>query len=185
MVDLRSRTHGAGATQGVNLVVMAYDDRVVPDAESGVATHYLDARVHPGDRRAPGQIDLALVSKKGAGSTTGFANSARYTPLQLASIEEAAADNVADLTDAAGVVVGRVYGVKADLLIDSGVIVLNTRTLSSTELSVRADEEGRDIRRQIVASVTAARRARELARDARLSESRESEHSPHIPRKSL
>lgn len=164
MVDLRSKIHGAGATQAVNLVVMAFHDRVASDAEGVVTAHYLDARVHPGDRRAPGQTSLALVSKKGARSTTGFANSARYTPLQLASIEQAAAGNVTDLTDASGKVVGRAYGVRADLLINSGDVVVNTRTLAATELSVGEDPDGRDIRAQITDSVTAARRAREAAR---------------------
>ncbi|KQQ64762.1 hypothetical protein [Microbacterium sp. Leaf320] len=164
MVDLRSKIHGAGATQGVNLVVMAYHARVARDAEGVVITHFLDARVHPGDRRAPGQTSLALVSKKDATSTTGFANSARYTPLQLASIEQAAADNATDLIDVSGRVVGRAFGVRADLLINSGEVVVNTRTLTATELSVGDDEDGRDIRAQIVASVTAARRARDAAR---------------------
>ncbi|WP_341957620.1 hypothetical protein [Microbacterium sp. LWH13-1.2] len=164
MVDLRSKIHGAGATQGVNLVVMAYHDRVARDAEGVVTTHLLDARVHPGDRRAPGQTSLALVSKKDATSTRGFANTARYTPLQLAAIEQAAAGNATDLTDASGRVVGRAFGVRGDLLINSGEIVVNTRTLTATELSVGDDEEGRDIRAQIVASVTAARRARDAAR---------------------
>ncbi|MGJ0388337.1 hypothetical protein [Microbacterium sp. CGR1] len=164
MVDLRSKIHGAGATQAVNLVVMAYHDRVASDADGVVTTHYLDARVHPGDRRAPGQTSLALVSKKEARSTTGFANSARYTPVQLASIEQAAADNVTDLTDESGRVVGRAFGVRADLLINSGEVVVNTRTLAPTELSVGEDTDGRDIRAQIVESVTAARRARDAAR---------------------
>lgn len=164
MVDLRSKIHGAAATQAVNLVVMAFHDRVASDAEGVVTAHYLDARVHPGDRRAPGQTSLALVSKKGARPTTGFANSARYTPLQLACIEQAAADNVADLTDASGKIIGRAFGVRADLLINSGDVVVNTRTLARTELSVGEDADGRDIRAQITDSVAAARRARDAAR---------------------
>lgn len=164
MVDLRSKIHGAGATQAVNLVVMAFHDRVASDAEGVITAHYLDARVHPGDRRAPGQTSLALVSKKGARSSTVFANSARYTPLQLASIEQTAADNVADLTDASGRVVGRAFGVRADLLINSGEVVVNTKTLAPTELPVGEDADGRDIRAQITDSVAAARRARDAAR---------------------
>ena len=164
MVDLRSKIHGAGATQAVNLVVLAFHDRFASDAEGAVTAHYLDARVHPGDRRAPGQTSLALVSKKGTRSTTGFANSARYTPLQLASIEQAAADNVTDLTDASGKVIGRAFGVRADLLINSGDVVVNTKTLAPTELSVGEDADGRDIRAQITDSGAAARRARDAAR---------------------
>ena len=163
MVDLRSRTHGPGAMRAVNLVVMAYDDRVVAKTEDEDALHYLDARVHPGDRRAPGQISLALVSKKDGRSTSGHENSARYSAEQLASIQRAAGDNTASLRDAAGRAVGTVYGVRADLLIHDGAVVLNTKTLAGMELSVGADAEGRDIRAQIVASTRAARRARDAA----------------------
>ncbi|GAA1250902.1 hypothetical protein JOF42_002464 [Microbacterium phyllosphaerae] len=163
MVDLRSRTHGPGATQGVNLVVMAYDDRVVSD-QDGAVTYYLDARVHPADRRAPGQTNLALVSKTSAEAVTRFPNSARYSPLQLASIVETAAGNTAALTDPTGSVIGMAYGVRADLLINDGEVVVNTKTLSTTELSVRADEDGMDIRAQIRVSVMSARKAREAVR---------------------
>ena len=168
MVDLRSKIHGASATQGVNLVVMSYDDRVDAGRES--VTHYLDARVHPGDRRAPGQINLALVSKKEGRSTSGHDNSAEYSAEQLACIAEAAGDNVMPLVDSAGHVVGRVFGVRADLLINNGAVVVNTKTLAPTDLSVAPDEAGRDIRAQIIASTASARRARDAAR-ARAAES--------------
>lgn len=163
MVDLRSRTHGPGAMRAVNLVVLAYDDRVVARTADEDAVHYLDARVHPGDRRAPGQISLALVSKKDGRSTSGHENSARYSAEQFASIERAAGENRTPLRDAAGSVVGTVFGVSADLLIQDGAVVLNTKTLGGTELSVGADAEGRDIRAQMVASTRSARRARDAA----------------------
>ncbi|MFS0851973.1 hypothetical protein [Microbacterium sp. 179-I 3D4 NHS] len=164
MVDLRSRTHGAGATKGVNLVVMAYDDLVAADPAGDGPTHYLDARVHPGDRRAPGQVDLALVVRKTERSPSVHDHAAGYSAEQLASIEKAAGDNAADLVDANGATVGRVYGVKADLLINSGEVVVNTKTLEPTELSVAADTAGRDIRTQIVEATRAAAEARRAAR---------------------
>lgn len=165
MVDLRSRIHGAGATRAVNIVVLAYDDHVVTDG--GVITHHLDARVHPGDRRAPGETDLALVPAASGGR---LANSAPYSADQLASIARAAGDNTCDLSDPTGALVGRAYGIRADLLIDDGAVVVNTKTLRPTELSVRADVHGRDIRAQIEDSVRLARRAREAVRATSLEE---------------
>lgn len=160
MVDLRSSTHGAGATRAVNLVVLAYDDRVTSGDDGQVALHYLDARVHPGDRRAPGETDLALVRRTGDRAVSGFDNSVGYSARQLASIEAAAGGNVTELTDATGEVIGKGYGVKADLLIDGGHVVVNTKTLAPTPLSVGPDADGRDIRAQIRESMIAARIAR-------------------------
>nr|WP_201469882.1 hypothetical protein [Microbacterium hydrocarbonoxydans] len=165
MVDLRSRIHGAGATRGVNVVVVAYDARVV--TEGDVALHHLDARVHPGDRRAPGETDLALVPAAAGGR---WEHSAPYTADQLASIATAAGDNATELVDSRGEVVGRVYGVRADLLIDDGAVVVNTKTLSATELSVRPDAHGREILVQIEDSMRLARRTRDSVRAAGLDE---------------
>jgi hypothetical protein len=164
MVDLRSRTHGAGATKGVNLVVLAYDD-LIADRAADDAVHFLDVRVHPGDRRAPGQVDLALVPKRMERSTVGFDHAAGYSAEQLEAIEKAAGDNVTDLRDARGEVIGKVYGVKADLLINSGEVVVNTKTLEATALSVSPDVDGRDIRAQIEFT-TAAGGLRRAARAA-------------------
>ncbi|MFK0401008.1 hypothetical protein ACIQTT_01625 [Microbacterium sp. NPDC090225] len=164
MVDLRSRTHGPGATKGVNLVVLAYDDRVESDAGTEEPVHHLDARVHPGDRRAPGQTELALVPSKDEPSEGEFENSARYTAAQFSAVVDAAGENTAPLLDAQGTVVGHAYGVKADLLINGGDVVVNTKTLEATELSVDADERGLAIRAQIDASTAAARTAREIAK---------------------
>lgn len=151
---------------GVNLVVLAYDDRAACDAG---AVH-LDARVHPGDRRAPGQINLALVSKNREQAAKGYRHCACYSLEQVTAIVTAAGDNFADLTDGTGAVVGKVYGVKADLLIHDGQVVLNTKTLTPTELSVGVDADGNDIRSQIAWSTDAAKRARAAAREATASE---------------
>lgn len=159
VVDLRSRIHGAGATRAVNVAVLTYDDRVA--TADGRVTHFLDVRVHPGDRRAPGEVDLALVREARCGRP---ANSAPYSTDQLAAIERVAGDNVSDLRDADGAVVGRVYGIRADLLIDGGAVVANTKTLRSSDLSVRPDAHGRDIRDQIEMSVALARDARAALR---------------------
>lgn len=146
-------------------MVMAWDERVVE--EGGVAVHHLDARVHPGDRRAPGETDLALVPASAGGR---WEHSAPYTAEQRESIVVAAGDNASDLVDSSGEVVGRVYGVRADLLIDDGAVVVNTKTLSATELSVRPDAHGRDIREQIEDSMRLARRTRDTVKAAGLDE---------------
>lgn len=167
MVDLRFRTHGPGATTGVNLVVLAYDDRVDIDRDSTVAHHHLDVRVHPSDRRAPGETDLALVPLKHDDAARGHHRTATYTAEQLASIIGVAAHNTAALTDAHGEQVGTAYGVKADLLIADGDVVVNIKTLAPTDLSVGSDGHGRDIRSQIAVSTAAAsdvlERAKRLA----------------------
>ncbi len=149
----------------MNVVVVAYDARVV--TEGDVALHHLDARVHPGDRRAPGETDLALVPAAAGGR---WEHSAPYTADQLASIATAAGDNATELVDSRGEVVGRVYGVRADLLIDDGAVVVNTKTLSATELSVRPDAHGREILVQIEDSMRLARRTRDSVRAAGLDE---------------
>lgn len=164
MVDLRSRTHGPGATKSVNLVVLAYADRVDSGDADDEIVHHLDARVHPGDRRAPGETELALVPSKAESSDRGFENSARYTAAQLAAIVETAGENTTPLLDARGAIVGHAYGVKADLLINDGDVVVNTKTLEATDLSVDVDEGGRDIRAQIDGSTAAARSARESSK---------------------
>ncbi|NKF34647.1 hypothetical protein HER21_50420, partial [Pseudomonas sp. BGM005] len=56
-------------------------------------------------------------------------HSAPYSDDQLAAIARVAGDNVSDLIDVGGVVVGRAYGIRADLLIDAGAVVVNTKTL--------------------------------------------------------
>ena len=149
----------------MNVVVMAFDAHVVTDGD--VTLHHLDARVHPGDRRAPGETDLALVPAAAGGR---WEHTAPYTADQLASIAAAAGDNATDLADSSGNVVGRVYGVRADLLIDDGAVVVNTKTLTATELSVRPDAHGREIRAQIDDSMRMARRTRDSVRAAGLEE---------------
>lgn len=163
MADLRKETHGPGSMKGVNLAVISYDNRVAKK-DDVVTTHYLDARIHPGDTRAPGQTSLALVSKKDAKSPTGYNNSARYSAGQFEEIQKAAGDNVADLTNTAGEVVGKIYGVKADLLITSSKeMIANTKTLEASDFSVGDNEAGKDIRTQIFDSMKEAKNARTAA----------------------
>ncbi len=162
MVDLRSKTHGPGATTGVNLVVLAYDDRVLVDEAGAVSTRYLDARLHPGDRRAPGETQPALVPRAGGRARSGYEHSVGYSARDFARIAAAAGENTAPLTDADGSVVGRAYGIRADLLVDDGAVVVNTKTVGPTELSVARDDAAGDIRARIAASAAAARSLRQV-----------------------
>lgn len=183
MVDLRARRHGAGAMRGVNLVVMAYADRVDVGPDGAVVAHHLDVRVHPADRRAPGETDLALVPHAHDGDARGHENVARYTGVQLRAIERAAGGNVADLVDERGHVVGATYGVKADLLIADGGVVVNTKTLAASDLSVDVDAAGRDIRAQIAISIAAAEVAIERAK--KLADQRNSRFTAYTKQEAL
>ncbi|WP_311245252.1 MULTISPECIES: hypothetical protein [unclassified Microbacterium] len=168
MVNLKSEVHGKGATKEVNLVVLAYDNRVAKK-DGVVTTRYLDARVHPGDRRAPGDTNLALVTKDDPKAPGGKSNSARYSANQFEAIKQAAGDNVTDLVDRDGTVSGKIYGVKADLLINKGEVVINTKTLDGPGLSI-ADENGKDIRTRIFDSMAEAKAARAAAKEAAAAE---------------
>lgn len=170
MVNLKSETHGKGATKDVNLFVIAYDGRVARDSDGKETTRYLDARLHPGDRRAKGETSPALVSKRDANSPSGWNNSARYSANQFQSIVAAAGDNVVDLEDKDGQVLGKIYGVKADLLINKGEVIINTKTVKPSELSVEPNAEGKDIRAQSFDSVNEAKAAREAAKSAAAAE---------------
>jgi hypothetical protein len=162
MADLRKETHGAGSMNGVNTVVIAYDNR--KSERDGKTAFYLDARIHPGDKRAPGQTNLALVSKRDEKSPTGFNNMERYSESQFDAIKEAAGDNVTDLTTNKGEVVGKIYGVKADLLItQQKSVILNTQKIGASDLSVKDNAEGKDIRTQIFDAQRAAKAARDGA----------------------
>ena len=167
MVDLKKETHGPGSTKGVNLVFLAYDNRVARNKESQeVTTHYLDARIHPDDRRAAGQTNLALVSKRDENSPSGYNNSARYSANQFESIKQAAGDNVTDLTDKEGTVVGKIYGVKADLLVGKEGFIANTKTVEASDLAVGPDGSGKDVRDRIFESMRESKLAREAAKAA-------------------
>jgi hypothetical protein len=160
MADLRKEIHGPGSMNGVELVVFAYDNRIAKDKVSGkTTTHYLDLRIHPEDRRAPGQTNLALVSKKDDKSPTGYNNSARYSAGQFEAIEQAAGDNVQPLTNQKGEVVGKIYGIKADLLINNGEVIANTKTVAASELNIEP-QGNLDIRGRIFESMKEAKAAK-------------------------
>jgi hypothetical protein len=176
MVDLRKETHGPGSTKGVNLVVIAYDNRVNKNKETGeISTRYLDVRMHPDDKRAAGQTTLALVTKKDDKSPTGFNNTARYSASQFEAIQKAAGDNAVDLTNTAGDVVGKIYGVKSDLLISNGDVIANTKTLEASEHSVAPNEAGVEIRQQIFDRMAESKAAREAAKAAPAAEAQAAE----------
>ena len=164
MVNLRNDAYGAGAMKGVNLAVIAYDNRVAKDKDGKETSRYLDVRLHPGDERAAGQTTLALVTKKDEKSPNGYNNSERYTPGQFDAIVAAAGDNTAPLLNKTGETVGTIYGVKADVFPHSTKegrgLVINSKTLEASDLSVGPDANGRDITAQIFDSMKAAKEAK-------------------------
>lgn len=171
MVDLRKETQGENSTKGLDLVVIAYDNRVHKNKETGeVLNHYLDVRLHPEDRRAPGQTTLALVSKKDAKSPNGYNNSAPYASKQFEAIVEAAGDNKTPLTNQTGEVLGTIYGVKADVFINKGLVIANTKTLEPSTFSVQNDAAGKDIRTRMFDSMKEASQARDAAKAAAAAE---------------
>lgn len=180
MADFRKETHGAGSMKGVNLVVIAYDNRVAKK-DDVVTTHYLDARIHPDDRRAAGQTTLALVSKKDEKSPSGYNNSARYSASQFEAIQTAAGDNVTDLKNQDGTVVGKIYGIKADVMVSSEGVIANTKTVEASELSVADDEKGRDIRARIFDSQRTAKAAAQAAKAAAPEKAAEAEAAKGEP----
>lgn len=170
MVDLRKDTHGAGSTKGLNLAVIAYDKSVAKNKETGeIRSHYLDARLHPEDQRAAGQTTLALVTDKDPKSRSGYSNTRPYSASQMDAIKEAAGDNVAPLLTKDGEEVGKIYGVKADVLFNQGAAIVNTKTVESSDLSV-GPVDGKDIQTRIFDSQAQARQARDAAKAAKAAE---------------
>lgn len=171
MADFRKETHGPGSLKSVDLVVMAYDGRHAPrpgpdGVQEPITTRYLDARIHPEDRRAAGQTTLALVAKKDASSPSGYNNAARYSENQFQAIVEAAGDNRTDLLNKDGVKVGDIYGVKADLLVNNGDVIINTKSVATSELNVAPDADGKNIQQRMFETMAATKAAREAAREA-------------------
>ncbi|MCY1718499.1 hypothetical protein OVA26_16305 [Microbacterium sp. SL62] len=180
MANFRKDTYGPGSMKGVELVILAYDNRVAKDGEGKVTTHYLDARIHPEDRRAAGQATLALVSKKDEKSPSGYNNSARYSAGQMASIKEAAGANVTDLTMQDGTVVGKIYGVKADLISGNEGVVANTKTLVPSEFSVQPDAAGKTIRQREFDVTNATKLAKQQAQEARNEAAQAEANTPSV-----
>lgn len=170
MVDLRKDTHGAGSTKGLNLAIIAYDKSVAKNKDTGeIRSHYLDARLHPEDARAAGQTTLALVTDKDPKSRSGYSNTRPYSASQMDSIKEAAGDNVAPLLTKDGTEVGKIYGVKADVLFNDGGAIVNTKTVEKSEMSVGA-VDGKDIQTRIFDSQSQARQARDAAKASKAAE---------------
>ena len=170
MADFRKETHGAGSLKSVDLVVMSYDGRHAPKPVNGVqapiTTRYIDARIHPDDRRAAGQTTLALVAKRDPSAPSGYNNAERYSENQFQAIVEAAGDNRSDLLNKEGVKVGDVYGVKADLLLNNGSAIINTKSVVASELSVTPDADGKNIQQRMFETMAATKAAREAEKSA-------------------
>lgn len=163
MVNLK----GKGALEGVNLAVDVYDSSVYTDPNSGeIRKHYLDASVHKDDERFAGQTvpNLRFTKKAGVdGKPDQFDTKVGYTPGQLAAIEEAAGDNKTPLLDKDGKQVGTTYGVKANLFVKEDHLMLNTKTVGPSDLSVVTEPGGPSYREQVFQAVKANRAAKKEA----------------------
>lgn len=167
MVDVRKETQGENSMKGVELFVMAYDSNVHKDKETGeIKNHYLDVRMHPEDRRADKQSNLALVSKtKEYDGKKVYDNKAPYAAKQMDAIKEAAGDNKTPLLTKDGKEIGTIYGVKADLMVGNGRnLLINTKTLESTDKSVQPDAEGKSVLTRSFEKVIPFKEAQEAAR---------------------
>ena len=163
MADLRKDVHGPGSMKAVEVVVLAYDNRV-SKKDDVVTNHFLDIRIHPEDRRAEGQTQLALVSKDDAKSPSGKNNTSRYSAGQMKTIVEAAGTNVTDLTTQDGTVVGKIYNVKSDLMINADKeVILDSKTIQAGELGV-GDKDGKDVRTRMFDVMRDAKAAKTAAK---------------------
>lgn len=169
MANFSRKTYGEGVTKGVDLVVSVYDNaHWTREGRSGV---FVQETIHPDSPRAAGQQFLGLKSiPQGEGRTNKNEN---RTPNQFDAMVAAAGDNVSDLKDQAGRVVGKNYGIKADVMFAGGgkdkdgkptprYALANSKTYGPSELSV-AEVDGRTINDRIFASQEEAKAARAAA----------------------
>lgn len=173
MVDIRKTTVGEKGMEAVDLVVIAYDNRVMEGKDGKVIRNFLDVRMSPEDRRAPTQTNLGLFAKPDTKSPSGYNNSFGYAASQFDAIVEAAGDNTAPLLNAEGEKVGTIYGVNADLMSPASEdlrkhgLIIDTRTVKPSEKTV-GEIDGKSVRDRIYESMAAvkARKAAEKTSEA-------------------
>ncbi|WP_435109314.1 hypothetical protein [Nocardiopsis synnemataformans] len=164
MVNLRRADYGPAATKAVNLVAIFYNSAVVRDPESNaVEAVYLDNRLHPEDRRAPGQSSLALVTTKDAGTRSGYNTMARFTPKQARAIREAAGSNTTPVLNKNGEQVGIAFGYQADLFFSKkeGGAIPKITTVRPSGLSVHPGRDGKTIMSRIFEKQAANKAAKQ------------------------
>ena len=181
MVNLK----GKGALEGVNLAVDVYDSSVYADDKGEVRKHYLDVSVHKDDERFTGQTvpNLRFSKKAGQdGKPDQFETKVGYTPGQLTAIEEAAGDNKTALLDKDGKQVGTTYGIKANLFVKEDHLMVNTKTVGPSELSVVTEPGGPTYREQVFQAVKINRDAKKEAAAAGATATVEAEAAPAVQR---
>lgn len=162
------------STKGVDLAVAVYDKSVAIDKETQeVKAQYVNAGIHPDSPLAqgPDQTILALNSKRDENSKSGYNNSAPYSGNQYEQMLAAAGDNVAPLLNKDGETVGKVLGLKADLIParDKSGMAINTKTLAPSELSV-GEIGGKDIQTRTFETQVANKAAKDEQKAAPVAE---------------
>lgn len=181
MANFSKKTHGENATKGVDLVVSVYDKghwskdadkdgKPFVDKEGNPFTRegvYVQQTLHPDSPLAAGQQFLGLKSVD-AGEGRVNKNENLYKS-QFEQVVAAAGDNVSDLKDKDGNVVGKNYGVKADIMFKgetgSRYALMNTKTLAPSELSV-AEIGDRTINDRVFEVQAEAKAAKAAAKEA-------------------
>lgn len=167
MANLSKKTYGEGVTKGVDLVVAVYDNaHWEKDGRSGV---FVQEIINPDSPIAAGQRFLGLKSvDRGDGQRPD--KNVNRTPAQFDAMVAAAGDNVAELRDSKGESVGKVLGVKADIMFGgkegARYALANSKTFAPSELSV-ADVDGKTVMDRVFDVQREASAAREAAQEAK------------------
>lgn len=152
---------GKGSMTGINVLAKVYDNGVSKDGK----THFIDAQIDARDARGAEQTNLHLKSEltTSEDGTTRFNNGAAYSTGQMEEIIKAAGPNTEPVLNKDGEKVGTLYAVKANLMpANRGTgLVLNTKSLAQSDFKV-----GPDTLTNQLASMKAAKEAREAAKAA-------------------
>lgn len=172
-----ARFQGKGSTKQVDLAVALYNNAVSRNEQNGITAAFPTTYLHPDSSTAPGQTNLALNTRRDEKSPSGYNNTAAYSSSQMRDIVATAGDNHAPMTNKDGQAVGRIYGVKADVMKASNGsgMVMNTKTLASTELPVGPDAQGRDLVNRVIDTHKAAKEAKEAQGPAPVAQEQEAQ----------
>lgn len=133
---LMAQLKGKGAFTAVNLLAKTYDNNVT----SNDKTRFIVVMVDHRDERGRTQTNLHLTSQRtqDPDGKTRCNNGAPYSASQFERIVAAAGSNSAPITDSDGREIGRVYGLKCDLIKEAGGrgLALNTETLGQSDFTV-------------------------------------------------
>lgn len=147
-----ARFQGKGSTTQVDLAVALYNNAVARNDKGEITAAFPTVYKHPQGEGSKGQTNLALNTRRDDKSPSGYNNTTAYAASQMQDIVATAGENYAPLLNKDKQEVGRIYGVKADVMraSDKSGMVINTKTLNPSELSVGPDANGRDLIQQVI-----------------------------------